>query len=202
LLSSERASPFRFERISEYATADLAYILELERWRGKVGGVDWLVPMALRVTTLYRREDGGWKIAHRHADAITVHGPLSRLSSGRPIISQPGTHERRATTLKSCRVHTTLPVSDLARARVFYENALGIPPTNELPSGIFYECGDRTRFVLSQTAGKPSGAHTQGPLLVEREGCVPSQHASGAMAVRQSIERDHQELGLLRGSDL
>jgi ketosteroid isomerase-like protein len=63
--------PIRFERISEYATADLAYILELERWRGKVGGVDQLVPMALRVTTLYRREDGGWKIAHRHADPIT-----------------------------------------------------------------------------------------------------------------------------------
>jgi catechol 2,3-dioxygenase-like lactoylglutathione lyase family enzyme len=63
--------------------------------------------------------------------------------------------------LKGCRVHTTLPVSDLARARVFYENALGIPPTNELPTGIFYECGERTRFVLSQTAGKPSGAHTQ-----------------------------------------
>src|SRR6266511_1599940 len=63
--------------------------------------------------------------------------------------------------LKSCRVHTTLPVFDLPRARVFYENTLGIPPTTELPTGIFYECGERTRFVLSQTPGKPSGAHTQ-----------------------------------------
>jgi len=58
--------------------------------------------------------------------------------------------------LKSCRVHTTLPVFDLPRARVFYENTLGIPPTTELPTGIFYECGERTRFVLSQTpASRP-----------------------------------------------
>jgi hypothetical protein len=27
--------------------------------------------MVLRVTHLYRREDGSWKIFHRHADAIS-----------------------------------------------------------------------------------------------------------------------------------
>ena len=69
--------------------------------------------------------------------------------------------------LKSCRVHTTLPTADLARARGFYENTLGIPPKTELPSGIFYDCGEGTSFVLSQTAGKPSGAHTQMAFVVE-----------------------------------
>ena len=69
--------------------------------------------------------------------------------------------------LKICRVHTTLPTADLARARAFYENTLGIPPKTELPSGIFYDCGEGTRFVLSQTAGKPSGAHTQMAFVVE-----------------------------------
>ncbi len=69
--------------------------------------------------------------------------------------------------LKSCRVHTTLPTADLARARGFYENTLGIPPKTELPSGIFYDCGEGTRFVLSQTAGQPSGAHTQMAFIVE-----------------------------------
>src|SRR5215207_6045314 len=69
--------------------------------------------------------------------------------------------------LKSCRVHTTLPTADLARARGFYENTLGIPPKTELPSGIFYDCGEGTRFVLSETAGKPSGAHTQMAFIVE-----------------------------------
>ncbi|MET3594613.1 MULTISPECIES: hypothetical protein [Mesorhizobium] len=36
-----------FERISEYATADLGYTIEIERLRSKVGGGDKLVPIAL-----------------------------------------------------------------------------------------------------------------------------------------------------------
>jgi catechol 2,3-dioxygenase-like lactoylglutathione lyase family enzyme len=63
--------------------------------------------------------------------------------------------------LESCRVHTTLPVADLNRAREFYENALGIPPKTELPSGVFYDCAESTRFVLSKSGGGSSGAHTQ-----------------------------------------
>jgi catechol 2,3-dioxygenase-like lactoylglutathione lyase family enzyme len=63
--------------------------------------------------------------------------------------------------LKDCRVHATLPVSDLTRAREFYENILAIPPKTELPSGVFYDCGESTRFVLSKSAGRSAGAHTQ-----------------------------------------
>jgi catechol 2,3-dioxygenase-like lactoylglutathione lyase family enzyme len=63
--------------------------------------------------------------------------------------------------LQSCRVHTTLPVSDLDRARRFWEDALEMAPTTELPSGVFYDCAERTRFALSKSAGGPSGAHTQ-----------------------------------------
>src|SRR6266436_1420565 len=51
-----------FERISEYATADLAYIVEIERYRGKVGGAGDIAPNSLRVTTIFRREDGQWRI--------------------------------------------------------------------------------------------------------------------------------------------
>jgi catechol 2,3-dioxygenase-like lactoylglutathione lyase family enzyme len=69
--------------------------------------------------------------------------------------------------LMTCRVHTTLPVSDLGRCAVFYEDTLGIPPTTELPTGIFFECGEHTRFVLSQTAGKLSDAHTQMAFVVD-----------------------------------
>jgi ketosteroid isomerase-like protein len=60
-----------FERISEYATADLGYIVEVERFRSKIGGADELVPISLRATTIFRCEDGHWKIIHRHADPIT-----------------------------------------------------------------------------------------------------------------------------------
>jgi len=54
--------PTRFERISDYATADLAYILEIERVRMKVGGADAKAPVSLRVTTIFRREDAEWRI--------------------------------------------------------------------------------------------------------------------------------------------
>ncbi len=61
-----------FERFAEYATGDLAYIVEIERFRAKLGGSEEMVPFALRVTTVFRREDGAWKIVHRHADPITT----------------------------------------------------------------------------------------------------------------------------------
>jgi ketosteroid isomerase-like protein len=63
-----------FERISEYATADLAYIVEIERYHGEVGSSE-AAPNALRVTTVFRREDGEWRIVHRHADPITGPRP-------------------------------------------------------------------------------------------------------------------------------
>ena len=64
-----------FERVVEYATADLAYIMEVERFQSKVGGGDNPVPIALRVTTIFRREEGAWRIVLRHADPITSARP-------------------------------------------------------------------------------------------------------------------------------
>lgn len=63
--------PIHYERISAFATTDLAYMVEFERSRVKVGGADEMVPVALRVTTIFRREDGEWKIVHRHAERTT-----------------------------------------------------------------------------------------------------------------------------------
>jgi len=72
--------PQRFERISEYATEDLAYVLEIERCPGvKMGASDEIRPFSLRATTVWRREDGGWKIAHRHADPITAPRPMESV---------------------------------------------------------------------------------------------------------------------------
>lgn len=63
--------PIRFERISTYVATDLAYIVEIERTRVKVSVSDAASPISLRVTTIFRLEDGTWKIIHRHADPIT-----------------------------------------------------------------------------------------------------------------------------------
>ena len=63
------------ERIAEVGTADLAYIVEIERFRMKVGSVNELASASLRATTVFRREDGEWRVVHRHADPITGPRP-------------------------------------------------------------------------------------------------------------------------------
>ncbi|HEX9016133.1 MAG TPA: nuclear transport factor 2 family protein [Chloroflexota bacterium] len=60
-----------FDRISTYATPNLAYIVEVEHFNAKMVGRDDFAPLALRCTTVFRREEGTWKIVHRHADPIT-----------------------------------------------------------------------------------------------------------------------------------
>jgi ketosteroid isomerase-like protein len=62
---------YTFDTISWVETADLAYEVGLERSRAQVAGAAEKAPISLRVTTVFRREDDGWKIVHRHADPIT-----------------------------------------------------------------------------------------------------------------------------------
>lgn len=64
-----------FENVAKYATPDLGYIVELERYKAKVGGSGDITPVTLRVTSILRREDDAWKIVHRHADPITSVQP-------------------------------------------------------------------------------------------------------------------------------
>jgi ketosteroid isomerase-like protein len=71
-----------FDRVARYEAADLASMFEVEHWQAKVGGRDEVAPFVLRVTSTFRREDGSWKLVHRHADPIATvdaEGPL-RLS--------------------------------------------------------------------------------------------------------------------------
>lgn len=64
-----------FDPLARHVTDDLACVVEVERFRAKVGGSDDLATIALRVTSIYRREDGIWKLVHRHADPITTPQP-------------------------------------------------------------------------------------------------------------------------------
>jgi ketosteroid isomerase-like protein len=71
--------PNRFERISGHVGTDLAFIVEVERTRMKVGGSDEVFSVSLRVTTIFRLEDGVWKVLHRHADPITTPRPIQSI---------------------------------------------------------------------------------------------------------------------------
>ncbi len=65
------------EEVSGYSTAELGYVLEIERTQARLPDSDEVVPFALRVTMIFRREEDTWKIVHRHADPITTPQPVS-----------------------------------------------------------------------------------------------------------------------------
>jgi len=60
------------EIVEKLVTSELAYVVEIERVKAKVGGSEDITPFALRVTIIFRPEEGTWKIVHRHADPITT----------------------------------------------------------------------------------------------------------------------------------
>ena len=68
-----------FDNMSTVVTSDLAYTVEIESYRARVGGASKLTPVAVRVTTVFRREDRIWKVMHRHADPITAPRPAGSV---------------------------------------------------------------------------------------------------------------------------
>jgi ketosteroid isomerase-like protein len=60
------STEYEFEVIAAGASGDLAYTVGYERNQVKVDGRPRTY--TLRVTHAYRREDGQWRIVHRHAD--------------------------------------------------------------------------------------------------------------------------------------
>jgi len=67
-----------FENVVTNMADDLAYIVEIESYRARVGGAPDMTPVSVRVTSIFRCEEGVWKLVHRHADPIT--GPRAPKS--------------------------------------------------------------------------------------------------------------------------
>ncbi len=65
------------------------------------------------------------------------------------------------TILKNARVNASLPAKDLARAKAFYADKLGLTPVREGWEGLTYEVAEGDRFLIYQTAGTASGQYTQ-----------------------------------------
>jgi len=63
--------------------------------------------------------------------------------------------------LNAATPKAALPVEDLARARTFYEEKLGLTPAREVEGALFYEGSGNSGFLLFPTGGRPSGQHTQ-----------------------------------------
>jgi len=71
---------FTFELVAAGLSGDLAYTVGYERSIRSVDGGP-AEPATLRVTHVYRREAGEWRIAHRHADFM----PEDQSAAAAPI---------------------------------------------------------------------------------------------------------------------
>jgi ketosteroid isomerase-like protein len=70
-----------WEIVAADVRSDMGYVVAIERTTASVGGAA-PTPYALRSTTILRREDGEWKVVHRHGDAYddAAEAVLPRLT--------------------------------------------------------------------------------------------------------------------------
>ena len=67
---NESGAKVKIEYLSSGVSGDLAYTVAIERSEVRLAGQDKAAPMPLRVTHILRKEDGVWKLVHRHADPL------------------------------------------------------------------------------------------------------------------------------------
>jgi ketosteroid isomerase-like protein len=63
-------------------SGDLGYSVSLERGHAHLAGEGAAAPMVLRVTHVYRRIDGVWRVVHRHADPLSVKTAVDAVLAG------------------------------------------------------------------------------------------------------------------------
>jgi len=66
----ERGSSFAFDILQMAASDGVAYWTGYMRGHARMRGKPDPIPMSLRVTEVFRREGGAWKMVHRHADPL------------------------------------------------------------------------------------------------------------------------------------
>ena len=66
--------------VAKYVTAELAYVVQIERAKAKIDAGEEISPLAVRATMIFSpEEDGEWKIVHRHADPIITPQPAESV---------------------------------------------------------------------------------------------------------------------------
>lgn len=64
------AKSFGIKMLANGVSGDLGYAVWIEHGEVRVEGREDYVPVVVRVTHIFRREDDVWQIIHRHGDAI------------------------------------------------------------------------------------------------------------------------------------
>ncbi len=65
--------------VATYANGNIACVVEVEHDRAKVGGGTEQAEFHVRVTSVYERLNGQWRLVHRHADPITTPRPAESV---------------------------------------------------------------------------------------------------------------------------
>jgi catechol 2,3-dioxygenase-like lactoylglutathione lyase family enzyme len=106
--------------------------------------------------------------------------------------------------LSESRVEATIPVSDMAKAKSFYEGKLGLSGGDDQPDGGHtYPCGDGTAlhvYPSPDNAGK-SGATLAGWLVEDVEGTVEELTADGVTFEQYGEPFNTDEKGIARLGD-
>jgi predicted enzyme related to lactoylglutathione lyase len=69
--------------------------------------------------------------------------------------------------LKTAPVVPYIPATDIARARKFYEEKVGLVPKQEIAGGVVYECGKGSWIFLYQSGGAGTSKASQAFWQVE-----------------------------------
>jgi len=81
---------------------------------------------------------------------LLPHEPVSRLA---PVLLR--------IMLKDAPIVPYIPATDVARARKFYEEKVGLVPRDEVAGGVVYECGKRSWIFLYPSAGAGTSKASQ-----------------------------------------
>ena len=65
--------------------------------------------------------------------------------------------------LKHARIVPYIPVTNVARAREFYEEKLGLTPKEEYAGGVIYECGGGSWVFMYPSVGARASKAVQRP---------------------------------------
>jgi predicted enzyme related to lactoylglutathione lyase len=69
--------------------------------------------------------------------------------------------------LKDAPIVPYIPAADVARARRFYEQKVGLVPREEIEGGVVYECGNHSWIFLYASAGAGTSQASQAFWQVE-----------------------------------
>jgi ketosteroid isomerase-like protein len=73
-----------YENVTTVVTADMFFVTDIETYSSqRMAGVEGMTGWSNRVTHVFRREDGDWRLVHRHANRFEAQfEPATRLKPG------------------------------------------------------------------------------------------------------------------------